>query len=55
MERLAKTMTFGSFCGLGQTAAKAVMSTYKSFRTEFEEHMDRKCSAGICKFEKGGL
>lgn len=53
MQQLATTMTFASFCGLGQTAAKAFISCYKYFRKEFEEHLDKKCNSGVCNFGKG--
>jgi NADH-quinone oxidoreductase subunit F len=53
MKQLGNTMTFGSFCGLGQTAAKAVLSCHKYFMNEFEEHIYKKCNAGICKFGEG--
>jgi NADH:ubiquinone oxidoreductase subunit F (NADH-binding)/NADH:ubiquinone oxidoreductase subunit E len=41
-------MIDSSFCGLGQTAATAVMSALKLFRKEFEAHTRGKCPAGVC-------
>lgn len=35
---------------LGKTAASPVVSTIKSFRSEYEAHIyDKKCPAGNCK------
>jgi len=36
LRRLVSTMTSASFCGLGQTAAAALNSAWKLFKTEFE-------------------
>jgi len=36
LRRLTATMTSASFCGLGQTAAAALNSAWKLFKTEFE-------------------
>jgi len=36
LRRLIRTMTDASFCGLGQTAAAALNSAWKHFKTEFE-------------------
>jgi len=36
LRRLIRTMTDASFCGLGQTAAKALESAWKHFKTEIE-------------------
>jgi NADH-quinone oxidoreductase subunit F len=36
LRRLIRTMTDASFCGLGQTAAKALESAWKCFKTEIE-------------------
>lgn len=54
MMRLSKLMKTGSFCGLGQTATAALDSCLKYFMDEFEEHIDKKCRAGVCDF-KGGV
>lgn len=51
MKQLANTMTVASFCGLGQTAAKALISCLKFFEVDFAQHLEKKCSAGFCKFE----
>ncbi len=50
MERLAGVLADSSFCPLGQTAAQPMMSAFKNFRAEFEEHIrEKKCRAGVCK------
>ncbi len=50
LEELASTIQIGSLCALGQTAANPVLSTLRSFREEYIEHVvDRKCRAGVCK------
>ena len=50
MEKLAKTISSASLCGLGQTAANPVVSTLKYFRDEYEAHINEKrCPAGSCK------
>jgi len=48
--RWGEHMTDSSFCGLGQTAATAVLSALKLFRKEFEAHTKGKCPAGVCAF-----
>ncbi len=42
-------MTDSSFCGLGQTAATAVLSALRLFESEFEAHAHGTCPAGVCK------
>lgn len=50
LESLAETITNGSLCGLGQTAANPVISTMKYFREEYEAHVYyKKCPAGSCQ------
>ena len=50
LERLAGVMIDASFCPLGQTAGSPMLSAFKNFRQEFEEHiMEKKCRAGVCK------
>jgi NADH-quinone oxidoreductase subunit F len=39
LRRLADTMTGASFCGLGQSAASALNSAWKHFKTEFEANV----------------
>ena len=49
LESLSETITLGSLCGLGQTAANPVITTLKYFRDEYEAHIqDKKCPAGAC-------
>ncbi|MFR9000771.1 MAG: NADH-ubiquinone oxidoreductase-F iron-sulfur binding region domain-containing protein [Anaerobutyricum soehngenii] len=50
------TITDTALCGLGKSAALPVMSTFRLFRKEYEEHViDKKCrskelygTASIC-------
>lgn len=50
LEELAWTMSLGSLCALGKTAANPVISTLKYFRDEYEAHIkDKHCPAGVCK------
>ena len=50
LESLAETITNGSLCGLGQTAANPVTSTLKYFRDEYEAHVyEKRCPAGSCQ------
>jgi NADH-quinone oxidoreductase F subunit len=50
LERLAGVLTDASFCPLGQTAGSPMLSAFKNFRQEFEEHiLEKKCRAGVCK------
>lgn len=50
MEELCYYIKDNALCGLGQTAPNPVLSTLKTFRNEYEEHIkDKKCSAGVCK------
>ncbi len=50
LEILASTIHVGALCALGQTAANPVLSTLKSFRDEYIEHVkNKKCRAHVCK------
>ena len=50
LEKLCKTISKASVCGLGQTAANPVISTLKYFRNEYEAHAtDKKCDTNECK------
>ncbi|WRS28204.1 NADH-quinone oxidoreductase subunit NuoF [Oscillospiraceae bacterium MB08-C2-2] len=47
---LADTISATALCGLGKTAAFPVVSTIKSFRSEYEAHIyDKHCPAGSCQ------
>lgn len=47
---LADTISATSLCGLGKTAPNPVVSTIKSFREEYEQHInDKHCATGNCK------
>lgn len=49
-----RVMKEASFCGLGQTASTAVMSTIEHFRDEMIAHLDGNCSTGVCDIKSGG-
>ncbi len=50
LEELADTITNTALCGLGKTAANPVVSTIRSFRSEYEAHIrDKRCPAGACQ------
>jgi NADH:ubiquinone oxidoreductase subunit F (NADH-binding)/(2Fe-2S) ferredoxin/Pyruvate/2-oxoacid:ferredoxin oxidoreductase delta subunit len=50
LENLAKTITSGSLCGLGQTAPNPVLTTLLYFRAEYQAHIEEKsCPALVCK------
>ncbi len=50
LEILASTIHVGALCALGQTAANPVLSTLRSFRDEYIEHVkNKKCRAHVCK------
>jgi NADH:ubiquinone oxidoreductase subunit F (NADH-binding)/(2Fe-2S) ferredoxin len=52
LEELSATLVDASLCALGSTAANPVMSTIRHFRDEYEAHIkEKKCPAGVCKFE----
>ncbi len=49
LERLGNMIKKSSLCGLGQSAPNPVLSTIKNFRSEYEEHIEKKhCTAGVC-------
>ena len=50
LEELSMTLTEGSLCALGGTAANPVTSTLRYFRDEYEAHIkEKRCPAGVCK------
>jgi len=50
LEDLAWTVSVGSLCALGKTAANPVLSTLKYFRDEYEAHIEQKqCPAFVCR------
>ncbi len=50
LEDLSETVTVGSLCGLGKTAANPILTTLRYFRDEYISHVrDKKCPAGVCK------
>ncbi|MDR2893763.1 MAG: NADH-quinone oxidoreductase subunit NuoF [Deltaproteobacteria bacterium] len=50
LEELADTITATALCGLGKTAASPVISTIRSFRSEYEAHIyEKRCPAGSCQ------
>ena len=49
LKELADMIENTALCGLGKSAPLPVLSTLKTFREEYEEHIrDKKCRAGIC-------
>lgn len=49
LEELGKMIKTASFCGLGQTAPNAVLTTLRYFRDEYIEHIKYGyCRAGAC-------
>ncbi|MDD4312624.1 MAG: NADH-quinone oxidoreductase subunit NuoF [Eubacteriales bacterium] len=47
---LADTITATALCGLGKSAASPVVSTIRSFRSEYEAHIrEKRCPAGGCQ------
>lgn len=49
LEDLARQVSVGSLCGLGQTAPNPVLTTLRYFREEYEAHVkERRCPAGKC-------
>jgi NADH-quinone oxidoreductase subunit F len=52
LEELSATLTSAALCQLGQSAPNPVISSITHFRKEYEAHInDKKCPAGVCKFE----
>ena len=50
LEKLTKTVSKSSVCGLGQTASNPVISTLKYFKDEYIEHaVDKNCRTKECK------
>ena len=50
LDDLAWTVSVGSLCALGKTAANPVLSTLKYFRDEYEAHIEEKrCPAAVCR------
>ena len=50
LEELAKMIQSMALCGLGKSAPLPVLSTLKTFRDEYEEHIrDHKCRAKVCQ------
>ncbi len=50
LENLARLVAQNSLCGLGQTAPNPILSTLRSFRSEYEAHVIQKeCPAHVCK------
>lgn len=50
LEVLARSVKFGSLCGLGKTAPNPVLTTLQHFRHEYDAHVkEGYCPAGQCK------
>lgn len=48
LEKLGRSVTSGSLCGLGKTAPNPVLSTLGYFRDEYEAHLRGVCPARKC-------
>lgn len=49
LEELCDLLKYTSLCGLGQSAPNPVVSTLKSFASEYAAHIrEHKCPAGVC-------
>ncbi len=52
LEKLSNIIKKTSLCGLGQTAPNPILTTLKTFRDEYIEHIvEKKCRAHVCRFE----
>jgi len=49
LEELGEAITDTALCGLGKSAALPVLSTLRTFRDEYEAHLEKKCPAGSCE------
>ncbi len=50
LEELAEVVKDSSLCQLGATSPNPVLTTLKSFRSEYEAHINNKsCPAGVCR------
>lgn len=50
LEELGTAITDTALCGLGKSAALPVLSTLRTFRDEYEEHvLQKKCRTGNCQ------
>jgi ferredoxin len=50
LEGLAVLLEDSALCALGKTAAYPILSTVRHFRSEYEEHIQRRhCPAKVCK------
>lgn len=53
LEEIAKFVKTNSLCGLGKSAPLPIISTLKTFREEYIEHIvDKKCKSHTCKAMK---
>ena len=48
LEDLSHQIKDGALCGLGQTAPNPVLTTINYFRNEYEDHINKKCTARQC-------
>ena len=50
LDELGTAITDTALCGLGKSAALPVLSTLRTFRDEYEEHvLEKKCRTGNCQ------
>ena len=53
LEELAQMVKSMALCGLGKSAPLPVLSTLRTFRKEYEEHiLEHKCAAKVCEAMK---
>jgi NADH-quinone oxidoreductase subunit F len=51
--RIASTMKYSSFCGLGQTAATPLSTILKCCKSEFDAHLNKSCYTNTCSMAEG--
>ncbi|HOX11971.1 MAG TPA: NADH-quinone oxidoreductase subunit NuoF [Spirochaetia bacterium] len=51
LEEIASAMKVASYCALGQSPFLPLSTAIRYFREEFEEHVNGKCRAGVCRFK----
>jgi NADH-quinone oxidoreductase subunit F len=49
LRTLAREVSRGSLCALGQTAPNPVLSMLRHFEDEYRAHLEGRCPAGVCK------
>ena len=49
IESIASTMADNALCALGKSAPNPVLSTLRTFRQEYEAHVEGRCPAHVCR------